>query len=70
MIACYQCAKPSHELSPRSRCAACEYERSVKNEAFNDEARGFMFQLSGMVTRGYVNLGDEMNYELKRILEL
>tara|TARA_B110000495_G_C22978974_1_gene575313 strand:+ start:930 stop:1124 length:195 start_codon:yes stop_codon:yes gene_type:complete len=24
-IDCYQCGKPSYELSPRSRCVSCEY---------------------------------------------
>lgn len=37
MIPCYVCMKPSAELSPRSRCARCEYERSVSNERQNEE---------------------------------
>lgn len=40
----------------------------MTKEQHYDEMLGFIFQLSCMVTRGYVNLGDEMNYELKRLL--
>ena len=28
-IDCYQCGKPSYELSPRSRCVSCEYAAYV-----------------------------------------
>ena len=37
---CYECGTPVHELSPRSRCCMCEYNRAKFNEEENDRLRG------------------------------
>jgi hypothetical protein len=39
----------------------------MKNKDVIDETKGFIEQLSRMVLRGSVNLGDEMNQELRKI---
>lgn len=37
---CYECGTPVHELSPRSRCCMCEYNRAIFNEEENNQLRG------------------------------
>ena len=37
---CYQCGTLVHELSPRSRCCMCEYDRANFNEEENNQLRG------------------------------
>ena len=39
MKICYECEKDVAEISPRSRCVACEYRRSIFNELENDSLR-------------------------------
>ena len=39
-----------HELSPRSRCVTCEYERAMYNETENDVLRGQVYTLEEIVT--------------------
>ena len=53
MIPCYVCMKPSAELSPRSRCAKCEYERGVRNEAENDELHRRLSRLEDKEALGW-----------------
>lgn len=36
---CYECGTPVHELSPRSRCCKCEYDRAIFNEKENNQLR-------------------------------
>jgi hypothetical protein len=36
---CYQCGEMVAELSPRSRCVMCEYNRAEFNEKENDTLR-------------------------------
>ena len=38
---CYKCGQmhQGHNLSPRSRCADCEYQSNLFNEAENDNLR-------------------------------
>ena len=36
---CYECGAPVHELSPRSRCCKCEYDRANFNEKENNQLR-------------------------------
>lgn len=37
---CYECGALVHELSPRSRCCMCEYNRAIFNEEENNQLRG------------------------------
>lgn len=37
---CYECGTLVHELSPRSRCCMCEYNRAIFNEEENNQLRG------------------------------
>lgn len=50
MKECYQCGAEVHELSPRSRCVTCEYERAMYNETENDVLRGQVYTLEEIVT--------------------
>jgi len=46
------------------------YDLEVTDEAFNNlensnfEMRGVLFEINRMVRRGYVNLGENLNYQL------
>jgi len=57
MKRCYQCDREVHELSPRSMCVTCEYERSKFNENENDRLREEIEDL------------EEENYDLCSIIE-
>jgi DNA-directed RNA polymerase subunit RPC12/RpoP len=39
MAKCYQCGNTVDQLSKRSRCVDCEYERSIFNEKENERLR-------------------------------
>jgi hypothetical protein len=39
MAECYECGNTVDQLSKRSRCVDCEYERSIFNEAENERLR-------------------------------
>ena len=56
MKRCYQCDREVHELSPRSMCVTCEYERSKFNENENDRLREEIEDL------------EEENYDLCRLI--
>tara|TARA_R110000822_G_scaffold44191_1_gene118795 strand:- start:3835 stop:4038 length:204 start_codon:yes stop_codon:yes gene_type:complete len=43
-IDCYQCGKPSYELSPRSRCVSCEYAAYVFNEAEAEQLKTILIE--------------------------
>lgn len=46
---CYQCSRLSLELSPRSRCVACEEARANDNEQENDELRQRIAELEAQL---------------------
>lgn len=50
MKECYQCNAQVHELSERSRCVKCEYERAMYNEIENEVLRGQVYTLEEIVT--------------------
>jgi hypothetical protein len=47
MAKCYQCGNTVGDLSKRSRCVDCEYERSIFNEAENERLRQRVETLEG-----------------------
>lgn len=46
---CYVCDKLTQELSPRGRCAKCEYDRSTWNEKENECLRAVIESLENKI---------------------
>lgn len=47
-MTCYECLKPAIDLSPRSRCAECEWRRAIANEEENSKLR---YEYSQLIQR-------------------
>lgn len=51
MKTCYVCDIKTSELSPRSRCVNCEYNRSISNENENEFLRSKVLNLQHEIER-------------------